>query len=176
MPFSRGSSWPKDQTLISCVFCIGRQILLPLSHLGSSLVVMSESKVSRTTSPCMDFSAKPGSTKQSRGVSESRVQQLHPHGKLSLLAWLPVFPLVYISSYVVVQSLSYAPLFVTPWTAAHQASRSFTISPSLLKLMTIESVMPSNQLMLCHPLLLSSIFPSITVFSNELALHIRWPK
>ena len=65
---------------------------------------------------------------------------------------------------------------VTPWTAAHQASLSSTISLNLLKLMSIESVMPSNHLILCHPLLLTSTFPSIRVFSNELALHIRWPK
>ena len=68
-------------------------------------------------------------------------------------------------------------LFVTPWTAAHQASPSFTISQSLLKFMSIESVMLSNHLILCHPLLLlPSIFPIIRVFSNESALHIRWPK
>ena len=65
----------------------------------------------------------------------------------------------------------------TPWTAAHQASLSITNSQSFSKLMSIESVMPSNHLILCHPLLLlPSIFPSITVFSNESALHIRWPK
>ena len=68
-------------------------------------------------------------------------------------------------------------LFVTPWTAARQASLSITNSQSLLKLMSIESVMPSNHLILCHPLLfLPSIFPSIRVFSNESALRIRWPK
>ena len=67
-------------------------------------------------------------------------------------------------------------VFATPWTAAHQASLSFTISQSLLKLMSIESVMPSNHLILCHPLLLlPSVFPSIRVFSSELALPIRWP-
>ena len=65
---------------------------------------------------------------------------------------------------------------VTPWTAAGQASLSFTISQSLLKLMSIESVMPSNHLILCHFLLLPSIFPSIRVFSNDSVLHIRWPK
>ena len=66
---------------------------------------------------------------------------------------------------------------MTPWTAAHQASLSITISWSLLKLLSIESVMPSNHLFLCHPLLfLCSIFPSIRVFSNELDLHIRCPK
>ena len=66
---------------------------------------------------------------------------------------------------------------MTLWTAAHQASLSFTISWSFLKLMSTESVMPSNYLNLCRPLLLlPSIFPGIRVFSNELALHIRWPK
>ena len=65
----------------------------------------------------------------------------------------------------------------TPWTAAHQASLSITNSQSLLKLMSIELVMPSNHLILCHPLLLPpSIFPSIRVFSDESVLHIRWPK
>ena len=68
-------------------------------------------------------------------------------------------------------------VFVTPWTAAHQASLSFTISHSLLKLMSIELVMPSNYLIPYRPLLLlPSIFPSIRVFSNESALRIRWPK
>ena len=66
---------------------------------------------------------------------------------------------------------------MTPWTAALQASLSFTISRSLLKLMSVESVMPSNYLVLCHPLLLlPSIFLSIRVFPNEMSLHIRWPK
>ena len=77
----------------------------------------------------------------------------------------------------VVQSLSRVRLFDSPWTAAHQAPLSFTISQSLLKLMSIESVMPSNHLILCHRLLLlPSIFPSIRIFSNESALCIRWPK
>ena len=76
-----------------------------------------------------------------------------------------------------VQSLSRVWLFVTPWTAACQASLSITNSQSLLKLMSIELVMPSNHPILCHPLfLLPSIFPSIRVFSNESALCIRWPK
>ena len=75
-----------------------------------------------------------------------------------------------------VQSLSCVQLFATPWTAAHQASRSITNSWNLLKLMSIELVTPSNYLILCRPLLLPSIFPSIRVFSNELALRIRWPK
>ena len=76
-----------------------------------------------------------------------------------------------------VQSLSHIRLFVTPWTAACQASLSITNSLNLLKLMSTESVMPSNYLILCSPLLLlPSIFPSIRVFSNESALCIRWPK
>ena len=74
------------------------------------------------------------------------------------------------------QSLSHVQLFATPWTAAHQASLSITSSQSLLKLMFIASVMPSNHLILCCLLLLlSSIFPSIRVFSNKSDLHIRWP-
>ena len=81
-----------------------------------------------------------------------------------------------------IQSLSHVGLFETPWTAAHQASLSITSlsitsAQSLLKLMCIESLVPSNHLILCHPLLLlPSIFPSIRIFSNELLLHIRWPK
>jgi len=76
-----------------------------------------------------------------------------------------------------VQSLSHVWIFVTPWTTAYQASLYITNSWSLLKLMSIESVMPSNHLILCCPLLLlPSIFPSIRIFSNESVLHIRWPK
>ena len=76
-----------------------------------------------------------------------------------------------------VRSLSHVQLFATPWTAARQASLSITNSRSLFKLMSIESVMPFNHLILCRPLLLlPSIFPSIRVFSNESVLPIRWPK
>ena len=79
--------------------------------------------------------------------------------------------------FLVVQLLSCVQLFATPWTTAYQASLSITNSWSLHKLMSIESVMPSNHLILCCPLLLPpSMFPSIRVFSNKLALHIRWPK
>ena len=78
---------------------------------------------------------------------------------------------------VVVQSLSPVQLFATPWIVSCQASLSFTISQSLLKLMSVESVMTSNHLILCHPLLLPPlIFPSIRVFSSESVLCIRWPK
>ena len=80
-------------------------------------------------------------------------------------------------SFISVQPLSRVQLFATPWTVACQASLSITDSQSLLRLMSIESVMPSNHLILCHSLLLPpSIFPSIRVFSNESALRIRWPK
>ena len=84
----------------------------------------------------------------------------------------------YKCTYIVVfQLLSCVQLFVTPWTAAQEASLSFTISQSLLKLMSIESVMSSSHLIFCHPLLLlPSIFPSIRVFSNESVLRIRQPK
>ena len=75
-----------------------------------------------------------------------------------------------------VQSLSPVLLFGTPWTAACQASLSITNSQSALKLMSIESVMPSNHLILCGPFLLPSIFPSIRIFSNESVFRIRWPK
>ena len=75
-----------------------------------------------------------------------------------------------------VQPLSHVQLFATPWSAARQAFLSITNSWSLPKLMSIELVMPSNHLILCHPLLLPSIFPSIRVFSSESVLRIRWPK
>ena len=76
-----------------------------------------------------------------------------------------------------VQLLSHARLLATPWTAAHKVSLSFTISWSLLKLVFIKGVMPSNHLILCHPLyLMPSILASIRVFSNESTLHMRWPK
>ena len=81
------------------------------------------------------------------------------------------------TAFSLVQLLSHVQLFVTPWTATHQASLSITNSQSLLKLMSIASVMPSNHLILCCPLLLlPSIFPRIRVFSNKPVFHIRWPK
>ena len=76
----------------------------------------------------------------------------------------------------VVQLLSHVQLFMTPWTAAHQASLSFTISQSLLKIISIELMVPSNHLILCCPLLLPSVFPSIRVFSSESVPCMRWPK
>ena len=91
-----------------------------------------------------------------------------------MLIFFHIFNIFEISS---VQSLSCVWFFATPWTAACQASASITNSWSLLKFMSIESMMPSNHLILCHPLLLlPSVFPSIRVFSNESVLPIRWPK
>ena len=106
----------------------------------------------------------------------TRIPLIHKsvlHGSVSVAA-LQIIPSVPSFS---VQSLSHVGLFATPWTAACQASLSIANSRSLLKLMSIDSVMPSNHLIPCHPLLLlPSIFPSIRAFSNESALHIRWPK
>ena len=119
----------------------------------------------------------------------SQCQHFHHLGLDKSLLWEPSCALQGISNHLwqlltrcqqhplSVQPLSNVRLFETPWTAACQASLSITNSWSLLKLMSIESVMPSNHLILCCPLLfLPSIFPSIRVFSNESVLHIRWPK
>ena len=95
----------------------------------------------------------------------------------SLLTFHLLFEKIELGKEFVVQSLSFVQLFAAPGTAACQASLSITNSQSLLKLMSIESVMPSNYLILCHPLLLlPSIFPSIREFSNESVLYIRWLK
>ena len=106
-----------------------------------------------------------------------------PCRRYHLLCWV-VFPTSYFCQLLFssvqfssVQSLSCVQLFATPWTAVHQASLSITNSKSLPKPMSIELVMPSNHLILCHPLfLLPPIFPSIRVFSKESAVRIRWPK
>ena len=116
------------------------------------------------------------------GQLDQNIPQVLPKGAL----WHPFLPLFLLItkphcqktlSYVAVQSLCRVRLFATPWTTACQASLSFTISQNLLKLMPIESVMPSNHLTLCRALLLlPSIFHSIRVFSNESTFRIRWPK
>ena len=100
------------------------------------------------------------------------------HMPFSPCAWKNMVYIFYLkAAFSSVQSLSCVWLFATPWTAARQASLAITNSRSLLKLMSIESVMPSNHLIFCRPLLLlPSIFPSIRVFSSESALHIRWPE
>ena len=118
-------------------------------------------------------------------LSSSSVHSLLPTKKMLSKCMAPYFSLLKNkilggrdkNIVVIVQSFIPVWLFITPWTSACQASLSFTISWSLLKLIFIESGMPSSHLVLCHPLvLLPSIFPSIRVFSNELALRIRWPK
>ena len=127
---------------------------------------MYESEVAQlcpTLHDSMDCSL-PGSSVQ--GVFQARV-----------LEWVAIAFSGSVFEITSVQSLSRVQLFSTPWTAAHQASLSITNSQSLLTLMSIESVMPSNHLILCRPLLLlPSIFPSTRVFSNESVLRIRWPK
>ena len=99
-----------------------------------------------------------------------------------LLSYTNIFKILYLihcfsCPFSSVQWISHVRIFMTPWAEAHQASLSITSSQSLLKLMSIELVMPSNHLILCHPhLLLPSILPSIRVFSNDSVLDIRWPK
>ena len=106
----------------------------------------------------------------------SHKKHTHPLGSFDFRISLPFFFFL-LSPVSAVQSLSHVQFFATLWTAAHQASLSLTISWSLLKLISIESAMPSNHLTLCHPLLLlPSILPSIRVFSSESSLRIKWPK
>ena len=103
-----------------------------------------------------------------------RIPWTEEPGKLQSMGLQKVSQEQWLSS---VQSLSHVQLFATPWTAAHQASLSITNAQNLLKPLSIKSMMPSNHLILCHPLLLlPSIFPSIRVFSKESVLPIRWPK
>ena len=114
-----------------------------------------------------------------QGTLKSLLQHLLNHSSKATILQHSAFFIVQLShpSVTSVQSLSRVRLFVTPWSAARQAPLSFTVSLSLLKLMSIEPMMPSNHLILCRPLLLlPSIFPSIRVFSNESVLYIRGPK
>ena len=108
-------------------------------------------------------------TEEAGSLQSMGLQRFHTTEQLTLHSKMR-------SYYSIVQSLSCVQLYVTPWNAAHQASLSFTIPRSMLKLMSIELVMPPNHLALYHTLLLPSIFPSIKVFSNESVLCIRWPK
>ena len=115
-------------------------------------------------------------------VSFYSIRKWISHKYLYLYIDIDIYPLTFgfpshSGQFSSVQSLSHVQLFATPWTAARQASLSITNSQSLLKLMFIESVMPSNHLILCCPLLfLPSVFPSIRVFSNKSVLRVRWPK
>ena len=111
------------------------------------------------------------------GWQRCRGQENNLHHRICMFQSRQIAMFLTIGGISSVQSLSRVWLFVTPWTAACQAPLSITNSRSLLRLMSIESVMPSNHLILCCPLfLLSSTFPSNRVFSNESVLHIRWPK
>ena len=110
-------------------------------------------------------------------MAKSKISLDKCHTALENMWDLFKYHLILISNISSVQSLSHVQLFATPWTAARQASLSITNSRSLLQLMAIELVMPSNHFILCCPLLLlPSMFPSIRVFSNESVVRIRWPK
>ena len=113
-----------------------------------------------------------GSLKIGVSTISSKYQTLKVH----LLYYCLLVLCILICQFSSVQLLSHVLLFATLWTAACQASLSITISRSLFKLMSIESVVPFNDLIFCHPLLLPSIFPSIRIFSNESVLHIKWLK
>ena len=120
----------------------------------------------------MDTSREPWETLRGDVTPLKARSHAHPHLRARGHAQLPCHP-----QFGSGPSLSRVWLFATPWTAARQNFLSITNSQSLPKLMSIESVMPSNHLILCHPLLLlPSIFPSIRVFSNESVLYIKWPK
>ena len=123
--------------------------------------------------------ARTGSSLVFDAVSRSPYAQ-HPqdfyHGGDIMTTTITCPPSCMLSHFGSLQSLSPVWLFATPWSAGHQASLSITNSRSLLKLTSIKLVMPSNHLILCRPLLLSSLFPSARVFSNESVLCIRWPK
>ena len=107
------------------------------------------------------------------GNPEIKGEALMDYDSFSVARWL----YLYVGGFVVVHSISWVQLSVTLWSGARQASLSFTISQNLLKFMSTQSVMPSKHLILCRPLLLlPSVLPSIRVFSNESALHIRWTK
>ena len=132
--------------------------------------------------PCcrqrIEWSLHKGSLQESKWNKINKITSVRywAHWSVSMDFSLRIF-MWYSVQFSSVQLLSRVWLFATPWTAAYQASLSITNSWSLLKLMSIESVMPSNHLILCRPLLLlPSIFPSIRVFSTDSVLHIRWPK
>ena len=162
-------------------------VILESKTLGTMTTVESSGKTSKTKSISFSFSpilfpffSTPlPYLSLTHTFSQIRGSQKHP----IVLLWDELLRLIDVGliwsrhylSICSVQSFSRVRLFVTPCTAAHQASLSITNSRSLPKLMSIELVMPSNHLIFCRPLLLPSIFPSIRVFSNESALHIRWP-
>ena len=147
-PFLRGSSQPRDKIQVSCI--------------ASRLFTITATRVAQVTWSCLTIYNPMLNTVELRGMWGNQ-WKITVHQHFSLLQ-------------VTLFSRSVVSDSEIPWTAAHQASLSFTISWSLLKLTFIESVIPSNHLILCHPLFLPSVFPRIRVFSNESALCIRWPK
>ena len=177
--FSKGSSWPEDGTHFSCISCIGRHDFF--WHWAKK-ETQQESWAAYNNRNVL-FSSGGWRFKVWMPAWLDSGEDLLPGYRLStspcILTWLKkgengLWAGFSVSS---VQLISCVWLFSTPWTTPRQASLSITKSWSLPKLRSIESVMPSNHLILCHPLpLLPSIFPSIRVFSNESALHIRWPK
>ena len=159
---SRGSSQPRDRIHVSCVSCTGRRILYHWATREAHIYPCVYHMILKSSVYLMYLK---------NCFMASRIVLQVGFSKKQILRQTSFF------SFVVAQSLSRVWLFGIPWTAAHQASLSFTIPWSLLKLMSIELMMPSNHLIVCHPLLLlSSIFPSIRIFSNESVLCIRWPK
>ena len=153
--------------------CTETQVLLPGAELGF-FNVPGNSRLQPQDQACeLEYlhGRIPAGTCITKGCSHGRVSfSSETRHKLLGLSWSG-------GHFVVVESFSSVCLFATPWTAAHQASMSFTISRSLLKLMFIESVMAYDRLILCHPLLLlPSVFCSIRIFSSEWVLRIRYPK
>ena len=129
--------------------------------------------------PVVGWPAVPVGLRHFLGLSVFKMISFRSNGRClgCINAFVHVHVCVHIQTQISVQSLSRVRLFVTPWIAARQASLSVTNSQSSLKLMSIESVMPSSHLILCRPLLLLPLIPpSIRVFSNESTLHMRWPK
>ena len=169
MPSSRASSWPRDWTHISCVSCIVAGFFTTVSLVAQMVKRLLQCGRPRfnpwDTSPASPSLLKLREFQKVSARDKAGIQTWVNREYLSIISFL----------FTTIQSLSHVQLFETLWTAAHQASLSFTISRSLVKLMSIESVMPPNHLIICHPLLLlPSIFPSIRIFSNELVLHITF--
>ena len=172
-------SAPRPSPAPQAVFSPGCQLC---SSSGTSPRLLPQAGTFRTLSRCSATPAHP-SGPGSEVISPEKAPVTAPHSQQDPHLTLALLAAVSMSSvptgeghiFVVFQLLSCVQLFAAPWTAAHQASLSIAMSQSLLKLMSIGSVMPFNHLILCLPLLLLlSIFPSIRVFSNESALHIRW--
>ena len=186
MPSSRGSSWPRDLTWVSRVSSISRRVLYHCATWEApNLYVHSSYPNSRLSGEQIlnhVWLSEPFLT----GLTANFLSSTFPAASQGLTlqvrfsrraVWGLLCNILLFTLFSSAQSLSHVQLFATPWSAACQASLSIASSWNLLKLMAIESVMPSNHLILsCPLLLLPSIFPSIMVFSNESVLPFRWPK